>query len=109
MGWDVPWYLARESVDALLAGRWFGMLGCYLRQGERVFETYWTTGWATEAMAPVYGLLQMTVYGRQEIWEDSPDVWPRTLATTGEQFRTNGRPTAQWVAAGRRTIRRPRD
>jgi predicted dithiol-disulfide oxidoreductase (DUF899 family) len=25
MGWDMPWYSAKESADALLAGRWFGM------------------------------------------------------------------------------------
>ena len=79
------------------------MLVCYLRDGERVYETYWTTGRATEVMAPSYGLLDMTAYGRQETWEDSPDGWPRPLTTTGAQFRRDGRPTAQWarVATGR--------
>jgi predicted dithiol-disulfide oxidoreductase (DUF899 family) len=103
MGWEMPWYSTQGSTDALLAGRWFGMLVCYLREGDRVCETYWATGRATEVMAPSYGLLDMTVYGRQETWEDSPDGWPRPLATTGEQFRRDGRPTAQWarVAAGR--------
>jgi predicted dithiol-disulfide oxidoreductase (DUF899 family) len=103
MGWDVPWYSAEHSADALLAGRWFGMQVCYLRDGDRVFETYWTSGRAAEVMAPSYALLDMTVYGRQERWEDSPSGWPRDYATSGEQFRTNGRPTAQWsrLAAGR--------
>jgi predicted dithiol-disulfide oxidoreductase (DUF899 family) len=102
MGWDVPWYSAEASAEALLAGRWFGMQVCYLRQGNRVFETYWSSGRAAEAMAPAYGLLDMTVYGRQETWEDSPPGWPQPFATSGEQFRTNGRPTAQWprLAAG---------
>jgi hypothetical protein len=42
------------------------------------------------------------VYGRQETWEDSPTGWPQLYATTGEHFRTDGRPTAQWsrLAAG---------
>ncbi|HEX3753031.1 MAG TPA: DUF899 family protein [Streptosporangiaceae bacterium] len=103
MGWDVPWYSARDSADALLAGRWFGMQVCYLRQGDRVFETYWTSGRGAEAMAPTYGLLDMTVYGRQEVWEDSPDGWPQRYRTDGDQFITDGRPTAQWsrLAAGR--------
>ena len=103
MGWRMPWYSARDSAGALLAGRWFGMLVCYLREGERVYETYWASGRATEVMAPSYGLLDMTVYGRQETWEDSPDGWPRPFATTGEQFRRDGRPIAQWsrLAAGR--------
>jgi predicted dithiol-disulfide oxidoreductase (DUF899 family) len=103
MGWQMPWYSARDSAETLLAGRWFGMLVSYLRDGDRVYETYWTSGRATEVMAPSYGLLDMTVYGRQENWEDSPDGWPRPLATTGEQFRRDGRPIAQWarLAAGR--------
>jgi predicted dithiol-disulfide oxidoreductase (DUF899 family) len=96
MGWDVPWYSAKGSADQLLAGRWFGMQVCYLRDGARVFETYWSSGRAAEALAPSYALLDMTAYGRQEIWEDSPDGWPKRFATSGEQFRTNGRPTAQW-------------
>ena len=41
---------------------------CYLRQGDRVFETYWTTRRGVEAMGNSYALLDMTVYGRQETW-----------------------------------------
>jgi predicted dithiol-disulfide oxidoreductase (DUF899 family) len=103
MGWDVPWYSAQDSADALLAGRWFGMQVCYLRHGNQVFETYWTSGRGAEAMAPSYALLDMTVFGRQETWEDSPPGWPQPFATNGDQFRSDGRPAAQWsrLAAGR--------
>jgi len=103
MGWDVPWYSARESAAELLAGRWFGMQVCYLRDGDRVFETYWSSGRAAEAMSPSYALLDMTVYGRQEKWEASPAGWPKVFRTDGDQFRLRGRPTAQWarLAAGR--------
>ncbi len=102
MGWDAPWYSAKDSADALLAGRWFGMQVCYLRVGQRVFETYWSSGRAAEALAPSYALLDMTVYGRQETWEDSPSGWPQIFGTRGDQFRTDGRPSAQWsrLAAG---------
>jgi hypothetical protein len=50
-------------------------------------------------MAPSYGLLDMTVYGRQESWEDSPAGWPHV----GSHFIHDGRPIAQWsrLAAGR--------
>jgi predicted dithiol-disulfide oxidoreductase (DUF899 family) len=100
MGWDVPWYSAAESVDALMAGRGPFMLACYLRQGDRVFETYWTTGRGVEAMDQTYALLDRTAYGRQEPWEDSPAGRP---PLTGAYSRTNGRPTAQWsrLEAGR--------
>jgi predicted dithiol-disulfide oxidoreductase (DUF899 family) len=103
MGYDMPWYSARESEDALLAGRWFGMLVSYVRDGDRVFETYWTTGRGTEVMAPAYGILDRTIYGRQESFEDSPEGWPQHWVNNGSQFRTNGRPSPQWsrLAAGR--------
>jgi predicted dithiol-disulfide oxidoreductase (DUF899 family) len=102
MGWEMPWYSAADSADALLAGRWFGMQVCYLRDGDRVFETYWSSGRAGEVMTPSYGLLDMTAYGRQETWEDSPAGWPQPFSTQGQQFRAGDRPTAQWprLAAG---------
>jgi len=43
-----------------------------------VFETYWTTGRGCEVMGNSYGMLDMTVYGRQEEWEDSPAGTPQT-------------------------------
>jgi predicted dithiol-disulfide oxidoreductase (DUF899 family) len=103
MGWDMPWYsVPAESHERLVAGRHFGMKASYLRDGDHVYETYWTTGRGVEPMAPSYGILDMTVYGRQETWEDSPSGWPQPFETLGQQFRKDGRPTAQWVriAAG---------
>jgi predicted dithiol-disulfide oxidoreductase (DUF899 family) len=97
LDWDVPWYSARDSAEQLLAGRWFGMRVSYVRQDDRVFETYWTTGRGVERAAPSYAILDETVYGRQETWEDSPEGWPKEFGVTGEQFRVEGRPTAQWV------------
>jgi predicted dithiol-disulfide oxidoreductase (DUF899 family) len=79
------------------------MKACYLRDQDRVYETYWTTGRGVEPMEPSYGILDMTVYGRQETWEESPAGWPQPYdATRGAQFRQDGRPTAQWarIAAG---------
>jgi predicted dithiol-disulfide oxidoreductase (DUF899 family) len=68
---------------------------CYLRQGSKVFETYWTTSRGVEQMDNSFRLLDLTVYGRQEMWEDSPAGWPQQFE--GKQnFRVDGRPTAQW-------------
>ncbi len=103
MGWEMPWYSAEDSRDALLIGRRVGRMHvvCYLRNGDRVFETYWTTLRGVEAMDYSYGLLDLTVYGRQETWEDSPTGWPQTSVM--DTLRTNGRPTSQWsrLHAGR--------
>jgi hypothetical protein len=88
-------------------------LVCYVRRGNRVFETYWTTIRGVEAMDYSYALMDLTVYGRQEAWEDSPPGWPRhghLTRTDGgppdwprESPWPGGRPTAQWprLNAGR--------
>jgi predicted dithiol-disulfide oxidoreductase (DUF899 family) len=97
MGWEMPWYSALGSLDTLLVGRRVGRmhLVCYLRQGAKVFETYGTTIRGVEAMDNSYRLLDLTVYGRQETWEDSPIGWPQRFE--GKQnIRSDGRPTAQW-------------
>jgi len=98
MGWQMPWYSAQASLDALLVGRQIGLfhLVCYVRDGDRVFETYWTTRRGVEAMDYSYALMDLTVYGRQETWEDSPPGWPQGSQVDGSMLRTNGRPTAQW-------------
>jgi predicted dithiol-disulfide oxidoreductase (DUF899 family) len=108
LGWDMPFYsVPAASRDALIAGRHFGMNVCYLRDGDRVFETYWTTGRGNETMGSSYAMLDQTVYGRQESWEDSPDGWPQIYpGTRSEQMRTDdqgravrrpsGRPIPQW-------------
>jgi predicted dithiol-disulfide oxidoreductase (DUF899 family) len=97
MGYAMPWYSIGPSGDALLAGRGFGTLVCYLRDGDRVFETYWTNGRGVETMDNNYALLDLTVYGRQEPWEDSPADWPQEWGTgDGHPYRTDGRPIAQW-------------
>ncbi|GAA4428257.1 DUF899 family protein [Georgenia halophila] len=102
MGWTMPWYSAQRSLDTLLVGRQVGMMHvvCYLRRGDRVFETYWTANRGVEAVDINYRLMDLTLYGRHEPWEDSPPGWPQSH---DDGFRTDGRPTAQWsrIVAGR--------
>jgi predicted dithiol-disulfide oxidoreductase (DUF899 family) len=98
MGWEMPWFSApRESLDTLLVGRRAGLMHivCYLRKGSLVYETYWTTRRGVEAMDNSYRLLDLTVYGRQEMWEDSPTGWPQRWKGKA-RMRSDGRPIAQW-------------
>jgi predicted dithiol-disulfide oxidoreductase (DUF899 family) len=105
MGWDMPWYSAQASLDALFVGRRIGLflLVCYLRDDDRVFETYWTNSRGAEVFDNNYALMDLTVYGRQEPWEDSPPGWPQGWQVDGSNMRTNGRPIPQWsrLEAGR--------
>ena len=103
MGWTMPWYSAVDSLDELLVGRKIGNmhLVCYVRDGDRVFETWWTTIRGVEVMDNSYSLMDLTVYGRQEVHEDSPDGWPQQWEVGG--LTGNGRPISQWsrLEAGR--------
>jgi predicted dithiol-disulfide oxidoreductase (DUF899 family) len=102
MGWRMPWYSAQASLTALLPPpRRPGMmhLVSYLRDGDRVFETWWTTRRGVELLDNSYALMDLTVYGRQESWEDSPPGWPQECTNT----RTSGGapawpPVPEWPA-----------
>jgi predicted dithiol-disulfide oxidoreductase (DUF899 family) len=96
MGWEMTWYSTPQtSLETLLVGRRIGRmhLVCYVRQGSKVFETYWTTSRGVKVMDNSYRLLDLTIYGRQETWEDSPTGWPQ--GEIMDTLRTDGRPTAQ--------------
>ena len=106
MGWDMPWYSAQDSLDALLAGRQIGLfhLVCYLRDGDRVFETYWTKRRGAEAMDYSYALMDLTVYGRQETWEDSPPAGRNGAPSRG---LTPARPLGRQCQCGRADVPSP--
>lgn len=50
----------------------------YLLRDGRPYLTYATTARGTEAILPVPHILDRTVYGRRQDWEDSPEGWPQT-------------------------------
>lgn len=83
MGWTVPWYAAAyDDPDADFsadcgAGNGFG-LSVFLRDDDNVYRTYFTTSRGVDRLRVDFNLLDLTPYGRQETWEDSPDGWPQT-------------------------------
>ena len=107
MGYTVPWY-SNAHLDHPTVGV-AGRISCYVRQGDRVYLTYWTTGRGDEVMSPSFGLLDLTAYGRRESWEDSPAGWPQrpthALLRTDEHGAPmgaggGGRPVPQWTRPG---------
>ncbi|MDI5935723.1 DUF899 domain-containing protein [Halomonas kalidii] len=50
----------------------------FLRDGERIFRTYFTGKRGVEYLGSHWTYLDLTPYGRQETWEDSPAGWPQT-------------------------------
>jgi predicted dithiol-disulfide oxidoreductase (DUF899 family) len=85
MGWAIPWYSSSESDFnddfgvTTPKGETFG-LSVFLHDGDNVYRTYFTNGRGVEALGSVWTLLDLTPYGRQEEWEDSPTGWPQTPA-----------------------------
>ena len=49
----------------------------YLLRDGTPYLTYMTRARGTEAILPVAHIMDRTVYGRQQDWEDSPDGWPQ--------------------------------
>ncbi len=90
MGWTIPWFSSFESdfnVDFGVSperpqptvyqdGESFG-LSVFLRDGDSVFRTYFTSGRGVEALGSVWTFLDLTPLGRQEEWEDSPAGYPQ--------------------------------
>jgi predicted dithiol-disulfide oxidoreductase (DUF899 family) len=77
MGWDFPWVSSGGNdfnVDfgvTTQKGEQPG-LSVFLRDGEAVYRTYFSTGRGLEALGSVWTFLDLTPLGRQEEWEDSP-------------------------------------
>ena len=53
-------------------------LSVFLRDGTTVYRTYFTSARGVERLGSVWTLLDLTPYGRQETWEDSPKGWPQS-------------------------------
>jgi len=49
---------------------------CFIRDGDKVFRTYFINSRGDEAMGTTWSYLDITPLGRQETWEDSPKGYP---------------------------------
>jgi predicted dithiol-disulfide oxidoreductase (DUF899 family) len=81
MGWTIPWFSGtQEFADDFGSGKAFG-ISVFLRDGDRVFRTYFTTGRGGEFVVSSLRYLDLTPFGRQEAWEksgrgnDEPGSW----------------------------------
>ena len=78
MGWEIPWYTIKDDFDADFGvDEWHGT-NAFLRDGDRIFRTYFVNNRGDEAMGSTWSYLDLTALGRQEEWEDSPEGYPQT-------------------------------
>lgn len=66
-GKEEPWFLEGENHG----------LSVFFRIDDDVFHTYSTYARGCESITDAYSLLDLTPYGRQEDFEDSPAGWPQ--------------------------------
>jgi len=77
-GWTLPFVSSRGTSFAEDCGVGGGfMLSVFLRDGEDIYRTYNTTSRGVDRLVFVASMLDLTPYGRQQDWEDSPPGWPQ--------------------------------
>jgi predicted dithiol-disulfide oxidoreductase (DUF899 family) len=79
MRWGhIPWFAITDEFDKDFGvGEWHGT-NAFIRDGERIFRTYFIDNRGDEQMGGTWNYLDITALGRQEEWEDSPQGYPQT-------------------------------
>jgi predicted dithiol-disulfide oxidoreductase (DUF899 family) len=79
MGWQlIPWYTITDGFDKDFGvDEWHGT-NAFIRDGDRVFRTYFINSRGDEQMGNTWNYLDITALGRQEEWEDSPAGYLQT-------------------------------
>jgi predicted dithiol-disulfide oxidoreductase (DUF899 family) len=79
MGWtEIPWYTIIDDFDTDFDVREWHGTNAFIREGERIFRTYFVNSRGDEVMGSTWSYLDITALGRQEEWEDSPAGYPQT-------------------------------
>lgn len=77
-GWTLPFVSSHGTSFSKDCGADGGfMLTVFLRDGDDVYRTYNTTARGVDRLLFTNNILDLTPYGRQEEWEDSPPGWPQ--------------------------------
>ena len=76
MGWEIPWFTITDDFDTDFGvDEWHGT-NAFIRDGDKIFRTYFIDNRGDEAMGSTWSYLDITALGRQEEWEDSPRGLP---------------------------------
>jgi len=86
VGNQMQWYSSSESSFGADMGAGPGAgfaVNVFLRATapsgeERVYRTWHTDGRGTEQLSHSFALIDLLPWGRQEVWQDSPDGWPQS-------------------------------
>ncbi len=101
MDWKMPWFTLTDDFDKDFGvDEWHGH-NAFIRDGDRVFRSYFINERGDEAMGTVWSYLDITALGRQETWEDSPPGYPQSAPykwwNWHDNYQTDVSPDAKWV------------
>src|SRR4051794_23159649 len=66
MDWKMPWYTITDNFDKDFdVDEWHGT-NAFIREGDRIFRTYFINGRGDEALGNTWSYLDMSALGRQE-------------------------------------------
>ncbi len=83
MSWTAPWVSSEhttfhDDLELKAADGERHQINVFIREGKDIYRTYSSQARGCEAVGNIWGFLDITPYGRQETWEDSPEGWPQT-------------------------------
>jgi crotonobetainyl-CoA:carnitine CoA-transferase CaiB-like acyl-CoA transferase/predicted dithiol-disulfide oxidoreductase (DUF899 family) len=78
MGWNWPWYTITSDWDVDFGVDEYHGTNAFIRDGDRVFRTYFVDNRGDEALGSTWSYLDLAALGRQETWEDSPEGYPQS-------------------------------
>ncbi|MDQ4118669.1 MAG: DUF899 domain-containing protein [Actinomycetota bacterium] len=81
VGNTMTWYSTANSAFGSDVGAPPGggfAVNVFLRVGDTVYRTWHTNGRGTEQLSHSFALIDVLPYGRQEVWQDSPEGWPQS-------------------------------
>ncbi len=78
MGWEMPFFtlVGDEFSRDFGVEEMFGLI-VFIRDGDRVYQTYFVNGRGIEEIGPAWSFLDITPLGRQEEWQDVPAGRPQ--------------------------------
>lgn len=82
MGWSEPWVSSFGTTFNQDFGFTKGEeedhgVSVFLRDGDRIFLTYQQRARGNEMFMNTFQMIDLTPFGRQEEWQDSPAGWPQ--------------------------------
>jgi predicted dithiol-disulfide oxidoreductase (DUF899 family) len=77
-GWTMPFVSSAGTSFSTDVGAGGGfMLSMFLRDGDDIYRTYGTTQRGVDRLLFSNSIRDLSVFGREEDWEDSPEGWPQ--------------------------------